>query len=120
MLEWERVMTMSRGVAAVLLSVSLAMVGCSTPPTPEIESARAAVDRATESAGPYAPDSVKAAQDARRALDAELVVQDAKWFKSYDRARELAAAAKAASDKALSDASAAREIAEAKAEKDRV
>jgi len=47
---------------------------------------------------------LKAAQDARAALDAELMAQEGKWFKSYDKTRELAAAAKAAGDKASADA----------------
>ena len=54
------------------------------------------------------PTSLKAAQDARAALDAELAAQEAKWFKSYDRTRELAVAAKAAGDKAAADALAAK------------
>ena len=75
-------MSVTVRLSTVLLGVSLLMVGCSSPPTADVDAARAAVDRAAETAGPYAADSVKAAQDARAALDAEMQVQDEKWFKS--------------------------------------
>lgn len=42
-----------------------------------------------------------------------MAAQDAKWFKSSDRTKELAASARAASDKATADATAARERAAA-------
>jgi TonB family protein len=92
---------------ALLIGVTAA--GCGTPPNDEIAGARSALERATASAGNDAPDSVRAAQEATAALDAEVAAQDAKWFKSYDRTRELAAAARAASDRAVADAAAARE-----------
>src|SRR4029453_4833486 len=68
-------------------------------------------------AGPYAPESLKAAQDARAALDVELKAQEGKWIKSYDKTKELAAAAKAAGDKAAADAAAGKERADAVAAK---
>ena len=71
----------------------------------------------TERADQYAAESLKAAQDAQAALDAELKAQEAKWVKSYDRTKELAAAAKAAGDKAAADAVAGKEKAEAVAAK---
>jgi TonB family protein len=57
---------------------------------------------------------LKAAQDAQAALDAELAA-DAKWMKSYDRTRELAVAARTASEKATADAIAGKERADAAA-----
>lgn len=96
---------------ALLIGVTAA--GCGTPPNDEIASARAALERATATAGSDAPESVRAAREATAALDAEVAAQDAKWFKSYDRTRELAASARAASDKAIADATAARERAAA-------
>ena len=65
----------------------------------------------------YAPESLKAAQDARAALDVELKAQEGKWVKSYDKTKELAVAAKAAGDKAAADAAAAKETADAVAAK---
>jgi TonB family protein len=92
---------------------ALAITGCAAPPNAEVEAARAAVDKAVDEAGQYAKASLKAAQDAQAALDAELKEQEGKLMKSYDRTRELAAAAKAAGDKAVAEAVAAREKAEA-------
>ncbi|MCU0251708.1 MAG: energy transducer TonB [Vicinamibacterales bacterium] len=108
------------GFLAMTLALAITAAGCATPPSADIDAAKAAVDKAvTDGAGQYAADAVKAAQDARAALDAELLAQDGKWFKSYDKARELAAAAKAAGDKAAADAVAAKEQAEAIAAKEK-
>jgi TonB family protein len=107
-------------VGAIAIALAITAAGCGAPPTAEIDAARAAVDKAlADSAGQYAAESVKAAQDAQAALDAELKAQDAKWFKSYDKAKELAAAASAAGEKAAAEAVAAREQAEALAAKEK-
>ena len=66
-----------------------------------------------------AAESLKAAQDARAALDVELTAQEGKWFKSYDKTKELAVAAKAAGDKAAADAVAGKEKADAVAAKEK-
>ncbi|MGH9383810.1 MAG: energy transducer TonB, partial [Vicinamibacterales bacterium] len=71
----------------------------------------ASADRADQ----YAAGSLKTAQEARAALDTELKAQEESWFKSYDRTRELAAAAKAAGDKAAAEAAAGKEKADATA-----
>ncbi len=98
----------------IALCLAITVAGCSSPPKADVEAAQAALDKATaEHADQYAADSLKAAQDARAALDAELKVQESKWIKSYDKAKELAAGAKAAGDKAAADAVAGREKAEA-------
>jgi protein TonB len=112
-------MSLTKSLPVVIVSISLATVGCSPRPTAEVDAAHAAVSSATAGAGTYAADAVKAAQSARDALDAELHAQDQKFFKSYDRARELAAAATAAGEKAAADAAAARSAAAARAEKAR-
>ena len=107
-------------VGAIAIALAITAAGCGAPPTAEIDAAWAAVDKAlADSAGQYAAESVKAAQDAQAALDAELKAQDAKWFKSYDKAKELAAAASAAGEKAAAEAVAAREQAEALAAKEK-
>jgi len=106
------------GFRAIALCFALTVTGCAAPPAAEVDAAKAAVDKAvTDGADRYAAESLKAAQEARAALDAELTAQEAKWFKSYDRTRELALAAKAAGDKAAADAVAAREKADAAAAK---
>jgi protein TonB len=105
---------------AVTLALAITAAGCGAPPTADIDAAKAAVDKAVaDGGGQYAAEAIKAAQDAQAALDAELAAQDAKWFKSYDKAKELAAAAKAAGEKAAADALAAKEQAEAIAAKEK-
>jgi len=103
---------------AVALGLAITAVGCAAPPNADVDAAKAAVEKAaTDRADQYAAESLKAAQDARAALDAELKAQEGKWFKSYDRTKELAAAAKVAGDKAAADAVAGKEKADAVAAK---
>ena len=112
-------MRVMAGFPAIALGLALTVTGCAAPPAADVDAAKAAVDTAvTNGADQYAAESLKAAQDARAALDAELAAQDAKWFKSYDRTRDLAVAAKAAGDKAAADALAARQQADAAAAKE--
>jgi len=101
---------------AIALGLAVTVAGCASPPTADVDAAKAAVDRAaTDHADQYAAESLKAAQDARAALDAELKAQEGKLIKSYDKTKELAVAAKAAGDKAAADAVAAKEKADAAA-----
>src|SRR6185436_5731793 len=89
---------------AIALGLAITVTGCASPPNADVDAAKAAVDRAaTDRAGQYAPESLKSAQDARAALDAELKAQEGRWFKSYDKTRDLALAANAAGDKAAAD-----------------
>lgn len=98
----------------IALGLAISVSGCASPPSEDVEAAKAAVSKAdNERAGEYAAESLKAAQDAQAALDAELKAQEANWMKSYDRTKELAVAAKAAGDKAAADAAAGKEKAEA-------
>ncbi|HET6960156.1 MAG TPA: energy transducer TonB [Vicinamibacterales bacterium] len=106
-------------VRAIILCLVISVTACAQPPTTDVDAAKAAVDRAaTHRADQYAAESLKAAQDARAALDAELKAQEGKWVKSYDKTKELAVAAKEAGDKATGDAVVAKEKAEAKARAD--
>ena len=107
---------------AMVLGLAITVTGCASPPSADVDEAKAAVDKATttDRADRYAAESLKAAQDARAALDAELKAQESKWVKSYDRTRELAAAAKAAGDKAAADAVAGKEKADAVAAREKV
>ena len=106
---------LAMGRLSVILLVLTFATACGTRPTTEIDGAKAALDRASASAAQYAPESLKAAQDANAALDAEMAAQDAKWIKSYDRALELATSARLASEKAITDAAAGKARAEAAA-----
>src|SRR5262245_30883890 len=101
----------------VILPVLLfTLTGCSSQPAAEIQAARQSVASASSAgADKYAADSLTQAQAAQAALDAELKTQEGNYIKSYDHARELADAAKAAADKAAADATSGRERAEAEA-----
>lgn len=108
-----------RGMKLWALAAGLALVvtGCASAPKADIDAAKTAIDAAvTAAAGEYAADALKAAQDAQAALDAELKAQEGKWFASYTKAKELAAAAKAAGEKATTDAAAGKDKAKAEAE----
>lgn len=105
-----------RTLVVILPVLVLTFTGCSSQPTAEIDSARQSMASASSAgADKYAAESLTQAQAAEAALDAELKTQDGKFIKSYDRARELAVAAKTAADKAASDATSGRERAEAEA-----
>ncbi len=98
-------------VLCVGLSV-LVLAGCAEPPALEIDQARAAVSGAeTAQAAQYAPDALRAARDAQAQLDAELKAQEERFalMRSYDKAKELAAAAQASGEKAAADARAGKE-----------
>lgn len=93
-------------LTTVLLAL-LVLVGCAKAPTAEIEAAGQTMDQARAAgAGEYAADSLKAAEDARALLDTELKAQEERFalVRSYDKASELAAAAKAAAQQAEQDA----------------
>jgi TonB family protein len=99
---------------AIVLGLTITATGCASPPNTDVDAAKAALDTAdTERTRQYAGESLKAAQDARTALDVELKAQEGKWLKSYDKTKELAVAAKVAADKAAADAAAGKEKADA-------
>jgi protein TonB len=103
---------------AIALGLAIAVTSCASPPNADVDAAKAALDKASsERASQYAAESLKAAQDARATLDAELKAQEGKWFKSYAKTKELAVAAKAAGDKAAADAVSGKEKADAIAAK---
>lgn len=91
------------------LCLVVGIAGCGSPPTPDMDLAKANLDKAVAAgADTFARESLKAARQAQAALDAELKAQEGKWFKSYDKARDLAIAVQAAGDKAAADAAAGR------------
>ena len=105
---------------AIALGLAITVTGCASPPNADVDAAKASLDKAaTDRAGQYAAESLKTAQDARAALDVELTAQEGKWFKSYDKTKELAVAAKAAGDKAAADAVAGKAKADAVAAKEK-
>jgi protein TonB len=108
------------GIVILVLGLAVMAIGCGAPPTADIDAAKTAVANAASAGGSqYAAESLKAAEEAQAALDAELKAQEGKWFKSYDKAKELALAAKEAGEKAAADAVAAKEKAAAAAAKEK-
>jgi hypothetical protein len=91
--------------------VLVLMVGCSKPPQDSINGATASLEAARPLASDYAPDSLRAADDAKAALDAELKAQEAKFalFRSYKKTDELVNDLKAKADKAAADGNAGKE-----------
>jgi hypothetical protein len=74
------------------IAVILMLVGCSKPPAPELATATAALqDLAAAGAEKYAPADFKNLNDQLAAATAEIKAQDGKWFKSYDKAKEMLA-----------------------------
>jgi TonB family protein len=103
---------------AMVFGLAIVVTSCASPPNVDVDAANSAVNEAaSQGADKFAPESLKSAQDARTALDAELKTQEGKWLKSYDKTKELAVAAKAAGDKASADAIAGRERADSIAAK---
>jgi len=99
-------------VACLVATGLLVLAGCGKPPEAEIGAADQSLGEARSAeAGEYAPESLKAAEDARAQLDAELKAQEDKFalFRSYDKATELATAAKSAAERAKTDAVEGRE-----------
>ena len=96
-------------VLPVLLGLVVA-TGCAKPPQEAIDAAKAAVESAKSAgAADYASDQLQRAQTALADLESELKVQEDKFFKSYTKANELAAAAKAAGEEAASAAATGKE-----------
>lgn len=96
----------------LLLLVLVVMVGCAKPPQEKITAVQQALEAAqTAGAADYAPDSLKAVEDAKAQLDQELKVQEEKFalFRSYKQAETLADQAKAAGEKAAADAATRKE-----------
>ena len=90
-------------VSVLLLVVAVLVVGCAKPPQQEIDNAKAAVAAADQAeAGKYAPEALDKANQAITAMNAELQAQEAKFalFRSYTKAKQLAADAQKAGDDA--------------------
>lgn len=102
-----------RKSSLVLLAVTCLTVGaCAQAPTADIDAATAALEQAASAgAADYAADAMKAAQDAKAQLEAELKAQDGTFalMRSYSEATKLAAAAKDAAAQAAQAAAAGKE-----------
>ncbi len=92
---------MKKLAVLVTLAVALVLTGCGQPPKADIDAAKAAYNAAVAAqAEQLVPDAFNRAKSAIAALDAEVAAQASKVFKSYDKAKTLAAAARKAADDA--------------------
>jgi hypothetical protein len=114
----------------LLLSLTLALTmlavltSCSKQPTQEMNDSKAAIDAVIAEGGDkYANTEVKQLNDDLTAAMDEVKIQDGKFFKNYDKAKEMLAKVKSSADtlkeeiparkeKAKSDATAALEAAQ--------
>ena len=81
------------------VAVAFMVAACSKPPAQELDAATASVkDVATAGAEKYAPEDLKKLNDQVAAANAEIKAQDGKFFKSYDKAKEMFAKVKADAD----------------------
>jgi len=81
-------------IVCAMAVMALFVTGCSKAPQAEIDAAKAALEQAAVAeADVYAVDQYAAAEDAMKALEAELTVQEEKsaLFRRYGKAKELTA-----------------------------
>ena len=85
-------------IAVVLLGLALtvSLVACAKAPTEELNATKGAIDAAVaEGAEKYTPNDLKVVTDQVAAANEEIKVQEAKFFKNFDKAKEMLAKAKA-------------------------
>ena len=86
-------------VAALALTLMVMVAACAKQPTQEVDAAKAAVDAAIAAGGDkYAKEEVKGLNDELTAATDEIKVQDGKFFKNYDKAKEIIAKVKTNAD----------------------
>jgi len=94
-------------LAAVVMFLA---VGCAKPPQDEISATQAEMDKARQAqAETWAANEFRGANEAMNAAQAEITAQNEKWFKNYDKAKELLSTAKADAAKAAEAAVANKE-----------
>ncbi len=87
------------GYLVLTMAVVFLVTGCSSPPTQELDAANAAIKSlAAAGAEKYAPEDLKKFNDQVAAANAEIKAQEAKWFKSYDKSKEMLTKVKADAD----------------------
>ena len=107
-----------RSALALGLAVLVITTGCGQPPQADVEASKAALDAARQAGAPeYAPEAMKAAEDADAAMQAELDAQAGKFplFRSYKDAGDKAVAAKQAAEQAQASAQQGKELAKQQA-----
>ena len=84
-------------VLAIALGIMIA--GCSKPPTQDLDAASASIkDLTNAGAEKYAPEDLKKLNDQVAAANDEIKSQEGKYFKSYDKAKEMLTKVKADAD----------------------
>jgi hypothetical protein len=97
---------------AVLVMALVTVVACGKPPQQEIDAAKAALDAAKSAqADKWASTDYQTAESSLSAAQAEVDAQAQKWFKNYDKAKELMNTAKADAEKAAAAAVSNKETA---------
>lgn len=82
-----------------VLALSVFLIGCAKKPETEINNTKAALDAAIqEGAEKYAKEEAKLLNDDLTAAQDEIKVQDEKFFKNYDKAKEMLASVQAKAD----------------------
>jgi hypothetical protein len=124
-LKKEEEMERKMGYFLLAITVVVMIAACSKPPAQELDTATASVkDLAAAGAEKYAPEDLKKLNDQVTAANDEIKAQEGKWFKSYDKAKEMLAKVKtdaetlkptlaAKKEEAKKDATAAQEAAKA-------
>jgi len=83
-------------VALVGLAMVATLSACGKPPVEEINATKQAVEAAAgEGAAKYVADDYKKVNDELNDALAEVKVQEDKWFKNFDKSKQLLATAKA-------------------------
>lgn len=85
----------------VLASLALvaSLTACAKAPTEEVNATKASLDAAVaDGAQQYTPEDYKAVADQLAAANAEIKVQEEKFFKNFDKAKQILAKAKADAD----------------------
>jgi hypothetical protein len=83
-------------VLAVSVLAALVLAGCGSQPAQEIQAAKGAVDAVVADGGEkFAPAETKGVADTLNAAMEEVKTQDGKFFKNYDKAKEMLTKAKA-------------------------
>lgn len=100
----------------VALTMLVVLTSCAKQPSQEINDAKAAIDAVIAEGGEkYANEEVKQMNDELTAAMDEVKVQDGKFFKNYDKAKELLAKVKGSADTLKAEIPARKEKAKADA-----
>jgi hypothetical protein len=95
---------------ALAMVVVFVLVGCGKQPTEEMNAAKASIDAfIADGAEKYDAAGAKGLNDAMKAAQDEIKVQDGKFFKDYAKAKEILVKAKADADKLKGELAAKKE-----------